>query len=167
MTMMQSKSCVNNNNTRNLSWTRGDVYDRRRLTGDAVEESVAPPTSVATAGTYAIIGVVVGGLLLIALLVDVSCYFINKRGKHLFILLLSVLLLRWLSRQTWSKSIGEKWRGFLIRTSSLPTFTDPKSSIRKKGIFLVCRLRSSSCPRVACHDATRHHQFLAFLWLTL
>lgn len=57
-----------------------------------VEPSTASPRDPASSsppgvktGTFVIIGVIVAVLIFIALIIDVSCYFVNKRGKHVFL----------------------------------------------------------------------------------
>nr|CAH0111202.1 unnamed protein product [Daphnia galeata] len=43
-------------------------------------DPASPSQSAVKAGTYVIIGVIVAVLIFIALVIDVSCYFVNKRG---------------------------------------------------------------------------------------
>lgn len=45
-------------------------------------DPASPSQSAVKAGTYVIIGVIVAVLIFIALVIDVSCYFVNKRGKY-------------------------------------------------------------------------------------
>lgn len=51
---------------------------------DARDASAAPQepnATTSTGGTIVIVGIIVGLLLIIAVAVDVSCYFINKTGQ--------------------------------------------------------------------------------------
>ena len=115
-------------------------------------DPASPSQSAVKAGTYVIIGVIVAVLIFIALVIDVSCYFVNKRGKHFFFFFFFVrapLVNHYTVVWTNSSPTG-MWRHFYVVTTvvTATTTTIP---------LCVCRLLRAvdsffvvAFPRASC-----------------